>query len=165
MKNSHRLLTGIALAALCLFFAQNIASAQATSQKIPWSNAEFVPCANGGEGEVVLMSGTLHVIINTVVDGNGCTRVMQHVNPMNDTGVDQTTGDTYQVTGGGTAIQKDFTVCEETCEIFVKHVDNYRVIGPGKGNNFTFHQFHEEKFNICTNVFTLISSKSTVDCK
>jgi hypothetical protein len=165
MKNSHKFLAGIALVALCLISVQNTATAQAISEKVPWNSAAFVPCANGGAGEVVIMTGTLHVVTNIVVDGNGCTHIVQQVNPMKASGVGQTTGDKYQVTGMGHATRKDYTTCEETCEVFTKHVDNYRVIGPGKGNNFTVHQFHEEKFNICTEEFTLISSKLKIECK
>src|SRR5215211_4353762 len=54
------------------------ASSFTASARIPTQIAMMVPCANGGAGEVVVLSGTLHYLIHVTVDGRGGAHVKIH---------------------------------------------------------------------------------------
>ena len=110
-----------------------------TSIKIPLPQPfqVFVPCAAGGAGELVDLSGTLHVLFSTTLDGSGGFHTYAHFQPQGVIGTGLTTGDQYQ----GTGVTQDHfngTVGSE-----FTFVDNFRIIGHGPGNNFLVHEtFH-----------------------
>jgi hypothetical protein len=99
--------------------------------------AATVPCAAGGEGEVVFFSGTLHGVFVTVVDSNGNFHTQSHFQPQGIRGEGLTTGDSYQWTGATQASFNGQVGYENT------FINNYRLIGPGPGNNLMVQQtFH-----------------------
>lgn len=107
-----------------------------TNIREPLAMDVFVPCAAGGAGEVVSLTGTLHLLIRATTDNTGGVHVGVHSQPVGVSGVGQTTGDTYRGTG---VTQDEFNGrvdvgAEDT------FVNNFRVIGQGPGNNFTVHQ-------------------------
>src|SRR5258708_20352837 len=75
------------------------ASTVTTSTKSPLSLTVFVPCAVGGAGERVALSGTLHDLFHVTFDGRGGFHLDVHDNPQAVSGVGLTTGDKYQGTG------------------------------------------------------------------
>jgi hypothetical protein len=98
--------------------------------------AVFVSCAAGGEGEVVDLSGTLHILSHTTVTPSGDVFIKFHFQPQGVKGVGQTTGDVYQGTGvtqGQTLLQADGLPFTDTL------TNNFRIIGPGPGNNYLEH--------------------------
>ena len=63
-----------------------------TNDFVPFAQVVFVPCANGGAGEVVLISGTLHIQQHITINDNRAN-VKIHFQPQGATGVGLTTGD------------------------------------------------------------------------
>jgi hypothetical protein len=119
--------------------AQASASTVTTSSVFPISLTVFVPCAAGGAGEFVDLSGNLHDLFHVTLDGSGGFHLDASDNPQGVSGVGETTGTKYQGTGvtrfdfsgtaGGTYVETD--------------VNNFRIIGQGPGNNFMVHDnFH-----------------------
>lgn len=104
-----------------------LAHAATTSTSIPISFSQFVPCANNGQGEVVTVSGTEHVLL---IDNNNNNGKFQF-QFQGITGVGQTTGDRYQATG---VLEETFTARGFT------ENNNFFLIGQGPGNNLLFHQ-------------------------
>jgi hypothetical protein len=92
----------------------------------------FVPCANGGAGEVVALTGELHDMFNVTADSDGF-RVDVHDNPQGISGRGLTTGNKYQATGVTRLNLNSAGPIELT------YVNNFRIIGQGPGNNFSVH--------------------------
>src|SRR5438034_9565179 len=59
----------------------------------------FVPCAAGGAGELVDLSGPLHTLIAFSINGNNVSRTA-HFEPQGLSGTGEATGDNDQATGG-----------------------------------------------------------------
>jgi len=133
----RRLLVLISICTVGAFASVSAAQAAViTNQNIPIDISVFVPCANGGAGEVVDLSGTLHDMFAVTVNGNHFSAKV-HDNPQGITGTGETTGDKYQGTGV-TQQQLSGNVGEETT-----FINNFRIVGQGPGNNFLVHEtFH-----------------------
>ena len=99
----------------------------------------FVPCANGGAGETVVLSGPLHVLITFTVNGKNVSG-KTHFQPQGISGVGLDTGKTYHATGVTQDHFKGFLTDGQFNQTFV---NNFRIIGQGRGNNFLVHEnFH-----------------------
>jgi hypothetical protein len=108
-------------------------SAVVVNDSIPFSLIAFVPCANGGAGEAVLVEGNLHVLITeTVNDNNASFKV--HFQPQGAEGIGLTTGDTYRATG---ETQEHVSLGPSLADTFV---NNFKIIGQGPDNNLLVHQ-------------------------
>ena len=112
------------------------ALASTTSDVFPVEIAQFVPCANGGTGEIVVVSGNLHQVLTTVISENGNITVRGHFQPQGISGVGLTTGDKYQATGV-TQFSETFGAPFPVTSTFV---NNFRFIGTGAGNNLLIHE-------------------------
>jgi hypothetical protein len=168
------LLLGVALASAC---QETTAPDQSTSQgllkaasgpavtttsniKIPLNILVFVPCADGGAGEFVELTGNLHILSHTTVNGNRFN-VMSHFQPQGISGVGQSTGDRYQGTGvtqerfGGSFVNGQFS------DTFI---NNFRIIGQGPGNNFLVHQTFHLTVNANGEITTFVDNFKS-DCK
>ena len=128
------------------------------SQSFPIEVLVFVPCANGGAGEEVLLTGNLHDVFHVTFTSSGSFRLSFSDNPQGVSGFGFSTGDKYQ----GTGITRDNfggrVGFEET------FVNNFRIIGQGPGNNFLVH----ENFHITVNAngtVTAIHDNFSVECK
>jgi hypothetical protein len=149
-----------ALAVVVLAALASVTAAQAaviTNQIIPINLIVFVPCANGGTGELVDLSGNLHDMFATTVNGNHFS--MKYMdNPQGVSGTGETTGDSYQATGvtqGQTSGNVGF---EDT------YINNFRIIGHGPGNNFLVHETYHVTVNANGDVTASVDNFS-VDCK
>jgi hypothetical protein len=128
------------------------------SQNFPIDILVFVPCANGGAGEEVELTGTLHDLFHVTFAPSGVYRFSVVDNPQGITGTGFTTGAKYQ----GTGITRDNfggrVGYEET------FVNNFRIIGQGSGNNFLVH----ENLHITVNAngtLTAFLDNFSVECK
>ena len=105
-----------------------------------YSFLTFVPCANGGDGELVLLEGPRHEQFRLNIGGNQ-VRSGMHVDMHEVTGVGLTTGDAYRATGGLNS--QVMGSIQDGHDYNTTLVGNFLVIGPGPGNNFlvreTFH--------------------------
>jgi len=120
----------------------------------------FVPCAAGGAGEFLELSGSLHILGHFTINDNH-TLFKGHFQPQGITGVGTATGDTYHLTGvsqGLNSAQSDGATFELTV------IDNANFVGPGTDNNVLVHTISHFTFN---NNGELSSSRlnSTVECK
>ena len=114
-----------------------------TNTSIPFTDlgfTVFVPCANGGAGELIFgTGGALHVLVALTVNGNAVSG-KEHFQPQGATAVGSDTGDIYHATG---VTQNEFSFSLQNGQRSVTFVNNFRLIGPGPGNNFLVHEsFH-----------------------
>ena len=128
---------------LALIAALGVAQAQAISTtvienvRIPIDLFVYVPCAAGGAGEFVLLSGPLHILFTTTIDDQGGYHSKFHNQPQGISGTGFTTGDKYQATGVTQGTFNGKIGYENT------YVNNFKIIGQGAGNNFLVHEtFH-----------------------
>lgn len=138
------------------------ATTATTSIRIPLPQPfqRVVPCAAGGAGEIVDLSGMLHVLSHTTLDASGGFRASHQSNPEGVTGIGLTTGDIYRGTGvTRRQINDEGTVGEERTV-----VNNFRLIGPGPDNNFLLHQTLNVTVN-ANGVVTAYVSNISVECR
>jgi hypothetical protein len=107
------------------------ASSATTSQRLDNSHSGFVPCANGGAGENIQLTGVLHVTQHTTTSSSGKMVLHLTFNPQGTTGVGLVTGDTYRSTGV-TGLIVHFRDGQPVSNTYV---NNFLLIGPGRGNN------------------------------
>jgi hypothetical protein len=118
----------------------------------------FIPCAAGGAGEDVHITGTLHDMYHFTLDDTGGYHLVLLTQPMGVTGVGMTTGDVYRGTGGN--IEQFDGNIEELNTL----VNNFRIIGPGPDNNFTVHETYHFTINANGEVTAEVANLSA-DCK
>lgn len=129
------------------------------SEKFPLDLVVFVPCANGGAGEYIELSGHLHTLFHITFDGQGGYHAKSHFNPQGVSGTGLTTGDKYQGTG---VTQDQFIIGRVGFENTV--VNNFRLIGQGPGNNLLI----DENSHITVNANLTITSfhdNFSAECK
>jgi hypothetical protein len=120
----------------------------------------FVPCADGGVGETVDLSGPLHTLISFTINGDNVSGKM-HFQPQGIVGTGETTGDKYQATG---VTQESFKNSLQNGQANDTFINNFRIIGQGSGNNYLVHETLH--FTINANGTTTVSHDNfTIDCK
>ena len=115
--------------------ASQAANSVTSNMRIPIQLSQFVPCANGGNGEIVNLSGELHVVTAFTENANS-VHISMHFQPQGVSGTGSVTGDKYQGTG---VTRNDFNGDVATFPIVITAVNNFRIIGQGPGNNFLLH--------------------------
>lgn len=131
-----------------------------SNDKVPIELLAFIPCANGGTGEYVQLSGCIHVVISMTINGNNL-RGKVHYQPQGIKGVGEVTGDKYQGTG---------VTQEEFKGSFVKgyeitSVNNFRIIGQGSGNNFLVHTVFHITVNANGQITVILVHAKGEECK
>lgn len=106
-----------------------------SNEFIPFAQEVFVPCANDGAGEVVLLEGALHVQNHLTINGNRLS-LKTHTQPQGVEGTGAVTGDKYQ--GTGVTQEQDSTGIQGATEVSL--INNFRLIGQGPDNNLQIHQ-------------------------
>lgn len=101
--------------------------------RFPLQIEVFIPCANGGAGETVNLSGILHEVFHVTEFADGTFFLKIHDQPQNITGVGETTGAVYEATG---VTQTRISSIGPTTTF----INNFRIIGPGPGNNLLIQQ-------------------------
>ena len=103
-------------------------------------------CVNSGNGELLLVTGTLHNTSALRTDGQGGFHVTLHTNLVNMTGVGTSSGDSYRVTdtAGGFGSRTDAYFPSGTAfPRIVTQSSDVRFISTGSGDNLlirnTFH--------------------------
>jgi hypothetical protein len=121
----------------------------------------WVPCADDGNGEVVHLTGELHVLLQATVDANGGLHITSHDQPMGVSGVGLTTGAAYR----GTGVTRDHTTSlNGGAPYLYTYVNNFRIVGQGRGNNFLVHQTVHITINANDEV-TAQFDHSSAECK
>jgi predicted extracellular nuclease len=94
----------------------------------------FVPCANAGAGELVLLSGTQHALFHVTTDNQGGLHLKSTIQFQGVSGIGQSSGDKYQATG---ASQSETTITAGSEQTLV---NSFKIIGEGPGNNLLVRQ-------------------------
>lgn len=155
-------LTVLGAVALAAGLAPTTASADASTVtenlSVPIQLQAYVECANGGAGEWVELSGMLHILFHVTANDQGF-HVKYHAQPQGVAGEGLTTGDKYQGTG---VTQGQFNLTNGATE--GTFVNNFRLIGQGRGNNLLVHaNFH---FTINANGdLTAVPGNFSAECK
>jgi hypothetical protein len=135
-------------------------SAVDTNMSVPVDISVFIPCAVGGTGEVVTLSGNLHILISTTVNANHISADM-HFQPQGISGIGSVSGDKYQ----GTGITRFSFEADVVAFPFVETlVNNFKIIGQGPGNDFLVH----ENFHLTINANGAVTASMdnfTTSCK
>lgn len=118
----------------------------------------FVPCANEGAGEVVMLAGNLHVLYRVTLNDRGDYHAKSLAQPQGVSGMGLVTGDAYVGTGV-TQSQFNGVVGYETT-----YVNNFRIIGQGNGNNYLVHETFHVTVNANGEVTAYVDNYS-VGCK
>jgi len=100
-------------------------------------DTRFVPCAAGGAGEFVRVSGPVHFVWRYTIDANGGYHGSIIANWMGVTGEGLTTGDTYVVPYAGNLITQDLSGKVE--EESISNVINQLFIGTEAKFHWTHH--------------------------
>jgi hypothetical protein len=163
MRTLIRNLTYMAILTLALSVVSALparASAVAFTSVVdfPIDIVQFVPCANGGAGEDVALSGTIHEVYHVTFNSNGGATIKIHDNPQGVSGVGLTTGAKYQATG---VTQDIFNVSGNNGQYSETYINNFRVVGQGPGNNFLVHETFHITFNANGELTAFVDNIST----
>jgi hypothetical protein len=120
----------------------------------------FVPCAAGGVGEVVDLSGPLHTLISATINGNNVSGYF-HFQPQGIGGTGETTGAKYQATG---VTLESFKTSLQNGQANLTFVNNFRIIGQGPGNNYLVHETMHVTIN-ADGTLTVLFDNLSIDCK
>lgn len=147
--------------AAAIALTQSTASADVTSNlRSPLSMSVFVPCANGGRGETVVLSGDLHTLAKVIVNGNAVRLSIQN-QPQGISGVGIITGAKYQGTG---VTRDDFSLTAPSFPANFTTINNVRIIGQGNAANLSLHE--NTHFTINANGrTTAVVDNFRLDCK
>lgn len=118
----------------------------------------FIPSAVGGAGEAAVFDGRLHILLTTTLDGKGGFHAKTHFQPQGLVVIGETTGDIYRATG---VTQDHFN---GKVGVTYTYVNNFRMIGPGPGNNLLIHTTYHFTVNADGTV-TVEHDNSSVVCK
>jgi hypothetical protein len=131
-----------------------------TNDFVPFAQAVLVPCANGGAGEVVLISGTLHIQQHITINDNR-VNIKSHFQPQGAGGEGLTTGDQYNATGV-TQEQDSLPLTNGAAEF--TFINNFKIIGQGPDNNLLVHQTVHVTVD-ANGVVTSTVDNTSVECR
>jgi hypothetical protein len=146
---------------LTLVMVLPVNAAVTQNVKVPLDTTVFVPCANGGAGEEVHLTGELHMLATLTEDGAGGMHIKWHSQPQGVSGVGLITGDKYRGTG---VTQEETNIRPGGFPYEDTFVNNFRIIGQGKGNNYLVHQVLHVTINANGEITAEVDNYS-VECK
>ena len=120
----------LALVAACLTVAVAAQAAVTSNEQTSVAYAGYVPCANGGAGE--LLTGTIDVHDLASETVNDQQEAWQFTFELHGELVGRVTGDTYRLA----AVEHgSYTQSLDSEQSTLTYVNRYRLVGPGSGNN------------------------------
>lgn len=120
------------------------ATESTVNQVFPLDIYLWIPCADGGIGEYVHLTGELHDQIHYTQVPNGAYTFRWHDNPQGVSGIGLTTGLKYQGAGAEHA-RTNAGYAKPREEVTI--INNFRIIGPGPGNDYLVHDNYHATFN------------------
>jgi hypothetical protein len=136
-RGAMRKVTTLArIGAVLALLAAPVQAEVVDNESIDLNLVVFVPCANGGAGELVDLNGPLHTLITVNMNGNSVSG-KTHSQPQGIFGVGLDTGDKYQGVG---VTQDHFRGSFKNGQFHETFVNNFRIVGQGSGNNFLIHE-------------------------
>ena len=159
MKTDLARVTTCLVAVLAIMIATANGAVQ-VNDKTDISLTVFIPCAAGGTGEIVDLSGPLHTLISFTINGRNVSGKF-HFQPQGISGTGETTGDKYQATG---VTQESFKTSLQNGQANLTFVNNFRIIGQGSGNNFLVHENLHINVN-ANGTLTVFHDNFSIDCR
>ena len=145
---------------LAMLVVQNTRADVTTNDETDIFLTVYIPCAAGGIGEVVDLSGPLHTLISFTVSNNNVSGKF-HFQPQGIGGVGEVSGVKYQATG---VTEETFKTSLRNGQASLTFVNNFRMIGQGPANNFLVHETFHFMLN-ADGTATVIHDDFTADCK
>jgi hypothetical protein len=147
------------IAAIIALLSPSTSNSEVITQiEIPLATTVTVPCAAGGAGEMVDLTGEVHAVFSATVDANGGLHIATHFNNVGVSGVGLTTGDKYQAAGGDYFVSNSGGGANE-----FTFVNNFEMMAPGSGNNLHVHELVHVTVDANGEITTEIDN-ITVDC-
>ncbi len=159
MKTSVPRVTMFVVAVLAILIVPANAAVQ-VNDKTDIGLTVFIPCAAGGAGEVVDLSGPLHTLISFTINGNNVSGYF-HFQPQGISGTGETSGAKYQATG---VTQESFKNSLQNGQANFTYINNFRIIGQGPGNNSLVHETLHFTVN-ADGSLTVFHDNFSIDCK
>ncbi|OLC57695.1 MAG: hypothetical protein AUH85_02690 [Chloroflexi bacterium 13_1_40CM_4_68_4] len=160
MNYCTALLTTAILALIAFLAPASAWAAVEMNASVPTSLTVFVPCANSGAGEPVMLSGDLHILFAFEVDSSGGLHGKIHFQPQSVSGTGVVTGAKYQ----GTGVEQDEFTAASSGTSETTYINNFRIIGQGPGNNFLVHETLHLTLKANGDVTAFVDNFS-IDCK
>ena len=130
-----RISTLVALAAASLAVVVSAQAGVTTNEHLSLAYAGYVPCANGGAGELLTGTIDVHDLASETVNGN--QEAWQFTFERRGELVGQATGDTYRLAGVEHGAYTQSLGSEHST---LTYVNRYRLVGPGPGNNLVVRE-------------------------
>lgn len=131
-----RMLALLAIAAAAIAASATTARAEViTNETVSYAYSGFVPCANGGAGELVTGTIDVHNLVTSTVNDN-LDFWQFHFQPRGSL-VGSDTGDTYRLSGMTHGSYHDNL---QNGKYILTYVSIYKLIGPGPGNNLSVRE-------------------------
>src|SRR5262249_43600867 len=148
----------VVFGALASVTAAQAGNTTITNTRTPIDFIQLVPCAAGGAGELVHVTGDLHLVTRVTINGNH-VGVTEHDN-FQGVGTGLTTGDTYQ---GGSAATDTSNDNLNNGQFELTFADSFHLNGQGSASNLTIHVVEHFTMNANGDV-TVQFINSTLDC-
>lgn len=116
----------------------SVTSAQAevvTNTTVAYPYSGWVPCANGGAGELVTGTIEMHILTTSTTTDN--VDAWQFAFAPRGSLVGRITGDTYRLTG---VTRGTYVETLQSDGYAATYVNRYQLIGPGSGNDLTVRE-------------------------
>ena len=138
MKNSR--IVRFSLLMVMIAMLQSVStSTQAITQTFrftfPVDRTVFIPCANGGLGESVVLTGDIEALFH-VTENKNTFVASRTFRPRGVVGVGLITGDTYK----GTGMTRDNFIFRKDTATTVTFLNIFHIVGQGPDNNFLVFQ-------------------------
>jgi len=153
-----RISTLIALAAASLTVVVSAHAGVTANQHLSIAYAGYVPCANGGSGELLTGTIEVHNLASETVNGNHAA--WQFLFERRGELVGSITGDTYRLAGVEHGAYTQSLGSEHST---LTYVNRYRLVGPGPGNNLIVRETAHITLDAGENV-VVQRDDFTVDC-
>jgi hypothetical protein len=155
--------TMVAAACLCAPAAATAADGAEVSTFVTTENVTlefFVPCANGGAGETVSVTGTERMIGTAVFLPSGALLTGRlHVIFTTFSGVGLTTGTPYHLS----FIEQSSFIFGPTNDLSTT-IMRWKLVGEGPAGDLTVRQHLQFSFDLATHEIVVHSDQSTFDC-
>src|ERR687887_367830 len=106
----------------------------AAAAVVALATSTFVPCANGGAGEVVTLTGNLHILATETFDSAGGVHGTLLFNPQSVSGGGSVSGVAYRGTGD------TLSTFSGKVGVVSALVNNFRIIGAGGAASLQVHE-------------------------
>jgi len=153
-------LAAVGIASLLALAAAPAAAGTLLNVSVPTTLTVFVPCANGGTGENVDVSGNLHILLSETINANRVSGT-EHFQPQGISGVGELDGVKYQATGVTDTTFSGSLTNGQFQETFINRFD---FIGQGPGNNMLVHETLHITFN-ANGAVTVFFDNFSLTCK